>query len=128
MKDLVQEFRDFALKGNIVELAIAFVLGGAFASVVNSLVDNMILPIVAAIFGQPSFSSLQINIGESAIEYGRFLDDVLAFGLIALALFLFVVKPYKAVQAAEAEAEAAAPAVDGDDIVLLREIRDALRR
>ena len=127
MKDLIQEFRDFAFKGNIIELAIAFVLGAAFASVVSSLVDNVLLPIVAAIFGQPSFHSLSIDIGDAAISYGSFLDEVVAFILIALALFFFVVKPYKAMQEEEA-AEEEAPAEDPEDLVLLREIRDALRR
>ena len=129
MKNMVQEFKDFAFKGNIVELAIAFVLGGAFASVVNSLVDNVIMPIVAAIFGQPDFSRLALSIGNSEIAYGRFVDDVVAFALIALALFFFVVKPFQAINEQRAEEEEAAePAPDPDDIVLLREIRDALKR
>ena len=96
MKNIAQEFKDFAFKGNIIELAIAFVLGAAFASVISSLVDNVLLPIVAAIFGQPSFSNLRIDIGDSAIVYGAFLDSIVSFVLIALALFFFVVKPYKA--------------------------------
>lgn len=128
MKEFIEEFKDFAMKGNIVELAIAFVLGGAFATIVNSLVDNIILPIVAAIFGQPSFSSLSIHIGSSAIEYGQFLDDILAFALLAFGLFVFVVKPFQAIEARRAEEAAAEPAADPEDTVLLREIRDALKR
>ena len=126
MKKIYEEFKDFALKGNIVELAIAFVLGAAFASVVSSLVDNVLLPIVAAIFGQPSFSSLSIDIGESAIFYGSFLDAVLSFLLIALALFFFVVKPYQAMQAKEEEAPAEDPGPS--EIDLLTEIRDSLAK
>lgn len=126
MKKIAQEFKDFALKGNIVELAIAFVLGAAFASVVSSLVDNVLLPIVAAVFGQPDFSSIKIDIGESAIYYGAFLDSILAFVLIALALFFFVVKPYKAMQEKEEEAPAEDPGPS--EIDLLTEIRDSLAR
>jgi len=129
MKNLISEFKDFALKGNVVELAIAFVLGAAFAAVIASLVENVLMPIVAAIFGQPDFSRLAIDIGDSAVVYGAFLNAVIAFLLVALALFFFVVKPYQAVQARQAaEEEAAEPAPDPDDIVLLREIRDSLKR
>ena len=126
MKKIYGEFKDFALKGNIVELAIAFVLGAAFASVVSSLVDNVLLPIVAAIFGQPSFSRLSIDIGEAAIVYGAFLDAVVSFLLIALALFFFVVKPDQAMQAKEEEAPAEDPGPS--EIDLLTEIRDSLAK
>lgn len=126
MRNLISEFKGFALKGNIVELAIAFVLGAAFAAVVSSLVENVLMPIVAAIFGQPDFSRLAIDIGDSQILYGSFINEIVAFLSVALALFFFVVKPYQAVQKAEEEPEE--PAADPDDIVLLREIRDALQR
>ena len=128
MKRLLEDFREFAFKGNIVELAIAFVLGGASATVVNSLVDNVVLPLVSASFGQPDFGRLALQIGESEILYGQFVDDVVAFLMIALALFLVVVKPYRAINAREAEDEVTEPAPDPDEIVLLREIRDALKR
>lgn len=126
MKNLYQEFKDFAFKGNIIELAIAFVLGAAFATVVTSLVDNILLPIVAAIFGQPDFSGISIHIGESEIFYGAFLTALLAFFMVALALFFFVVKPYKAIQGAEEEAPAADPGPSEIDVLI--QIRDALSR
>ncbi len=127
MKKLISEFKDFAMKGNIVDLAVAFVLGAAFAAVVKSLVDNVLMPVIAAIFGQPDFSNLSIDIGESDIVYGAFVNEVVAFVLVALALFLFVVKPYQAVQARkQAEEPAEEPAADPEDVVLLRQIRDAL--
>lgn len=127
MKKLISDFKDFAMKGNIVDLAVAFVLGAAFAAVVSALVANVIMPIVAAVFGQPDFSSLSIAIGEAKILYGSFLNEVVAFILVALALFLFVVKPFQAVQARKAAEEPAdEPAADPEDVVLLRQIRDAL--
>ena len=125
MKNLYQEFKEFAFKGNIIELAIAFVLGAAFATVVSSLVDNILLPIVAAIFGQPDFSRISIDIGESEILYGSFLNAVLSFLLVAAALFFFVVKPYKAIQREEEEAPAEDPGPS--EVDLLIQIRDALR-
>lgn len=128
MRNLVQEFKEFAFKGNIIELAIAFVLGAAFATVVSSLVDNVLLPIVAAIFGQPDFSGISIAIGEAKILYGSFLNAVISFLLIALALFFFVVKPYKAIQAEEEAEEAPAEDPGPSEVELLTQIRDALRR
>lgn len=126
MKNIAQEFKDFALKGNIVELAIAFVLGVAFKTVVDSLVSDVLLPVIAAIFGQPSFSRMSIHIGESEIVYGAFFDSIVAFVLVALALFFFVVKPYQAMQEKDEEAPAEDPGPS--EIDLLTEIRDSLAR
>ncbi len=127
MKNLVQEFKDFALKGNLVEIAVGLVLALAFSVVVTSLVDDVMMQIVAALFGQPDFSTLTINVGDSTIRYGAFLNTLITFALIALALFLFVVKPYNALKARQESGEGDAPAPP-EDITLLREIRDALRR
>ncbi len=127
MKNLVQEFKDFALKGNLVEIAVGLVLALAFSVVVTSLVDDVIMQIVAAIFGQPDFSTLTIDVGDATIRYGAFLNSLIIFALIALALFLFVVKPYNALKARQESGEGDAPAPP-EDITLLREIRDALRR
>jgi large conductance mechanosensitive channel len=124
---VIKEFREFALQGNLVEIAVGFVLGVAFATVVTSLVEDVVTPIIAAIFGQPDFSELTIGIGDSEILYGSFLNAVIAFVLVALTLFLFVVKPYNAWRA-RVEAEQAEPEAPAQDILLLTEIRDALRR
>ncbi len=96
---MLKEFRDFLLRGNILELAIAFVLGVAFATVVNSLVENLLMPIVAAVIGEPDFSELTFTINESVFTYGRFLTDVIQFVAIAAAIFIFVVKPVQALVA-----------------------------
>ena len=93
---MIREFRDFALKGNLVELAVAFVLGVAFAAVVTSLVDDVIMQLVAAIVGKPDFSSLTFSIGKGEIRYGAFLTALVTFLIIAFVLFLVV----KAVQKA----------------------------
>jgi large conductance mechanosensitive channel len=126
MKKLLEEFKAFALKGNVVEIAIGLVLALAFTAVVTSMVDDVLMQVVAAIFGQPDFSSLVIDIGDSTIRYGSFLNAVISFALVAFALFLFVVKPYNAMRARQESGDDEAPSPP-EDITLLREIRDALK-
>ncbi len=128
MKDLIQEFKDFAFKGSIIELAVAFVLGVAFASVIGAMVDGVLMKIVAAIFSQPDFSAIDFDLGDATVEIGWVINEIVAFALVALALFLFVVKPYKAMQAGDSGEESSEPAPDPEDIVLLREIRDSLKK
>lgn len=123
---MIKEFREFALKGSLVDTAVGFVLGIAFAALVTSLVDDVLTPIIAAIFGQPDFSELTITIGDSAIRYGSFINAIIAFLLVAMALFLFVVKPFNSVRS-RFEKEAEEDEGPAEDIVLLTEIRDALR-
>lgn len=90
---MLKEFRDFLMRGNLIELAVAFVMGGAFATVVNSLVADLIMPIIAAIGGQPSFDSLDFTINDSVFRYGAFITSLVSFVIIAAAIFFFVVKP-----------------------------------
>jgi large conductance mechanosensitive channel len=87
---MLREFRDFALKGNLLELAVAFVLGVAFSAVVTSLVDDVIMALIGAIFGEPDFSELTLSIGDGVVRYGAFLTAVTSFLLIAGTLFLVV--------------------------------------
>jgi large conductance mechanosensitive channel len=96
---MIKEFRDFLFRGNIVELAVAFVIGVAFAAVVNSLVNNLIMPIVAMIIGKPDFSNLTFTINDAVFRYGAFITDVISFVAIAAAVFFFVVKPIEAMMA-----------------------------
>lgn len=90
---MLKDFRDFLFRGNIVELAVAFVMGVAFAAVVNSLVNNLVMPIIAAIIGKPDFRNLTFTIHRSVFHYGAFLTDLLQFVAIAAAVFFFIVKP-----------------------------------
>jgi large conductance mechanosensitive channel len=90
---MLKDFRDFLLRGNIVELAIAFVMGVAFAAVVNSLVNDLIMPIIAMIFGKPDFSDLTFTINDAKFRYGSFITHVIQFTAIGAAVFFFVVKP-----------------------------------
>jgi len=90
---MLKEFKEFLFKGNIIELAVAFVMGVAFAAVVNSLVTDLVMPVVAAIIGKPDFRSLTFTIHRSVFYYGAFLTAVIQFAAIGAAVFFFVVKP-----------------------------------
>lgn len=96
---MLEELRTFLFRGNIVELAVAFVMGVAFAAVINSLVDNLIMPIVAMIIGKPDFSSLTFTINDAVFRYGAFITDVIQFLAIGAAVFFFIVRPVQAMMA-----------------------------
>ena len=96
---MLREFRDFLFRGNIVELAVAFVIGLAFAAVVNSLVNNLLMPVIAMIIGKPDFRDLTFTINDAVFRYGSFITDVIQFVAIAAAVFFFVVKPVSAMLA-----------------------------
>jgi large conductance mechanosensitive channel len=90
---MLRDFRDFLLRGNIVELAVAFVMGLAFAAVVNSLVNDLIMPIIAMIFGKQNFDDLTFTINNATFRYGAFITNVIQFVAIAAAVFFFIVRP-----------------------------------
>jgi large conductance mechanosensitive channel len=90
---MLKEFRDFLFRGNIVELAVAFVMGLAFAAVVNSLVNNLVMPLVAAIIGKPDFNNLTFTLHHAVFRYGAFITDLIKFLAIGAAVFFFIVKP-----------------------------------
>ena len=93
---MIRDFKEFALKGNLLELAIAFVLGTAFAAVVASLVDDVIMNLIAAIVGKPDFSGLTFSIGDGVVRYGSFLTALTTFLLIARVLFVVVKRAHRA--------------------------------
>jgi large conductance mechanosensitive channel len=101
---VVREFKDFLMKGNIVDLAVAFVIGVAFAAVINSLVNDLIMPLVAMVIGKPDFSDLTFTINDAVFHYGAFITSVITFVAIAAAVFFIVVKPMQAVKARTAAA------------------------
>jgi large conductance mechanosensitive channel len=93
---MVREFKEFLLRGNLVELAVAFVIGLAFAAVVTSLVEDLVTPLIAAIVGEQDFSGLTFSINESVFRYGEFLNALITFVLVAAVLFFLIVKPVNA--------------------------------
>jgi large conductance mechanosensitive channel len=90
---VIKEFREFILRGNLVDLAVAVVIGAAFGALVGALVKDLITPIVAAVFGKPDFGGLSFTINDSKFLYGDFLNALITFVSIAAAVFFFVVKP-----------------------------------
>jgi large conductance mechanosensitive channel len=126
---MIREFREFIAKGNVVMLAVAFIMGVAFQSVVTSLVENVIMPIAAIPFGEPNFDELTVTVNHSVIAWGAFITAAIAFLLTALAVFLFIVKPYNVfadrLSKEEQEEEEADPGPS--EIELLIEIRDTLQ-
>ena len=99
MRSLVDEFKTFILRGNVLDLAVAVVIGAAFGAIVTSLVENIITPIIGAIGGQPDFSALTFTINNSEFRYGAFINSLISFLIIALVIFVFVVKPMNALMA-----------------------------
>ena len=93
---MLKEFRDFLFRGNIVELAVAFVMGLAFAALINSLVDNLLMPVIAMIIGKPDFSDLTFTNNAAVYRYGAFITDAIQFVAFAAAVFFFVVMPLNA--------------------------------
>ena len=120
---MLKEFREFILRGNVVDLAVAVVIGTAFGAVVASLVEDIFTPLIAAIFGKPDFSALTFTINGSKFFYGEFINAVIAFLSVATVIFFVVVKPLNALAARRKHEAAAAP---DEDIRLLTEIRDLL--
>jgi large conductance mechanosensitive channel len=130
VRKILDEFKDFVARGSVVDLAIAFVMGVAFSALITSFVDSIINPFIGAIFGQPSFAGLTIDLWSGAVlRYGAFLNAVLNFLAVAFAVFFFIVKPYNYWKASNEEEEAPPPPPEDDEsVVLLREIRDSLSK
>ena len=121
---MLKEFRDFLLKGNILELAVAIIMGIAFGVVIKSLVDNLITPIIGMI-GGVDFSSETFTINGSVFRWGQFVNDVIYFVLVAAAVFFLVLKPSNAIMARMRKPEELAPDAP-TETALLMEIRDLL--
>jgi large conductance mechanosensitive channel len=119
---MFKEFKEFAMKGSIVDLAIAVIIGGAFGAIISALTDNIIMPVIGSFIGQ-SFESLTAVINGVPVQYGAFIQAIIKFIIIAFCLFLLI----KAMNAGKKK-EASAPPPPAEDIVLLREIRDALKK
>jgi len=99
MGGVLKDFKQFLLRGNVVDLAVAVVIGAAFGALVTALVRDLITPIIALIFGQPDFSALQFTLNNSTFRYGDFLNYVISFVSIAAAVFFFVVQPVNVLMA-----------------------------
>ena len=133
MKKLLEEFKAFVMRGNVLDLAVGVIIGGAFGKIVTSLVNDIFMPIIGMIIGNVDFSSLEIKLGESvegaeqaAIRYGMFIQEIVNFLIIALCIFM-IIKVVNKLQKKKEEAPAPAPEPTKEE-VLLTEIRDALNK
>ena len=136
---LIQEFREFAVKGNAIDLAVGVIIGAAFGKIVTSLVDDVIMPPIGLLLGGADFTNLFVNLGPGSyatlaeakaagaptLNYGNFLQSLVNFLIVAFVIFLIVrtINRYR-----RKEEAPAAPAAPSEEVVLLREIRDGLRR
>lgn len=142
---MVQEFKDFAIKGNVIDLAVGVIIGGAFGKIVDSVVSDLIMPIVGAAFGKLDFSNLFLVLGSvpagtaptldalrkagvPVFAYGNFITVAVNFAILAFIIFVMVKQINRLKREAPAEPVSAPEPVTPEDIVLLREIRDSLKR
>ncbi len=130
MKEFITEFKQFAMRGNVIDLAVAVVIGTAFGKITSSLVDNIIMPFLGILMGGIDFSDYAFTFGKSTITYGVFVQSVIEFVLIAFAVFVLVkiLKKVKETLTVAEEKKAAEVQPPSEEVLLLREIRDNLRR
>ena len=127
MKKMVQEFKTFISRGNVVDLAVGVVVGGAFSKIVTSLVDNIIMPIIGIIIGGIDFTDLSLTIFGVQIQFGLFLQNVVDFLIIAFCIFMVIKLINKFIHKKEEEREEKT-LVKSDEVILLEEIRDLLKK
>lgn len=131
MKSFIKEFKEFISNGNVMSMAIGIIIGGAFTAIVNSLVADIITPLIGMILGGINFSGVSITVGSAQLMVGNFIQAVIMFVLTALVIFVMMKGLNKLAakkKAADDAEEAAAPAEPSDEVKLLMEIRDALNK
>ncbi|OGG89164.1 mechanosensitive ion channel protein MscL [Candidatus Kaiserbacteria bacterium RIFOXYD1_FULL_42_15] len=128
MKIFIEEFKAFAMKGNVIELAVAVVIGTAFGKIVSSLVTNIITPFLGILLGGIDFSNLQLIVGDTAITYGVFIQSIVDFVIISLVIFLAIKAVSRLHEKEEAKLVAEKIVEPSTEVKLLTEIRDSLSR
>jgi large conductance mechanosensitive channel len=121
---MLKEFKEFAMKGNVIDLAVGVVIGGAFGAIISSLVGDIIMPVIGVLTGGVDFSGLRVTVGKAVITYGKFIQATFTFLIIAFALFL-VIKSMNSMKKEEAAAPPPGPTAEEK---LLTEIRDLLKK
>jgi len=128
MKKFLVEFKAFAMRGNVIDLAVAVVIGAAFGKITTSLVNNIIMPLFGVVLGGVDFTDKSVSVGEAVVTYGVFIQSIIEFVIIAFAIFL-VIKVLARLQKKEEEKpKEEMPKSPSEEVLLLREIRDSLRR
>ena len=125
---MISEFKEFAMKGNLIDMAVGIIIGAAVGKMVSTLVENIIMPIVGVFMGGVNFQDLSITVGDAAIGYGAFIQAMIDFLIIAFVIFMILKAISKMKENFEKEQAEAEPAPDPADVVLLTEIRDLLKK
>jgi large conductance mechanosensitive channel len=122
---MLQEFKDFAMKGNVVDLAVAVVIGAAFGKIVSSLVANLVTPLVGMFMGGVDFTDLSYSVGDAVFGYGAFIQSVIDFVIVAFVIFMVI----KVISKAQGPAKVEEPVPAGPtELDILKEIRDNLKK
>ena len=127
MSKILNEFKDFAMRGNVLDMAVGVIIGAAFGKIVSSLVDNILMPLIGTVTGGIDFSKLAVTVGDANIGYGLFIQNIIDFIIVAFCIFLLIkgINSFKK-KKEEEEAPAAAPEPSTEE-KLLTEIRDLLK-
>jgi large conductance mechanosensitive channel len=125
---IINEFKAFAMRGNVIDMAVGIIIGAAFGKIVTSVVGDVIMPVIGLLVGGVNFTTLQFTVGESVIKYGNFIQVTFDFAIVAFAIFMLI-KGLNSIKKKEDAAPASAePPAPPADIVLLTEIRDLLKK
>lgn len=125
---MLKEFKEFIARGNVMDLAVGVIMGSAFSSIVTSLVNNILMPIIGVIIGGHDFSSLAIKVGNANIQYGLFIQSVLDFLIVAFCIFIMVKAINKLTSLTKKKEEKKEETKKGENTILLEEIRDLLKK
>ena len=125
---MIKEFKEFIARGNVIDLAVGVIIGGAFGKIVTSIVNDLLMPLIGIVSGGIDFTGLKLKIGEAEVLYGNFLQNVIDFLIIAFCIFILVKIVNKVTRKKEETPVEEAPAPKAEDVVLLEEIRDLLKQ
>lgn len=123
---ILKEFKEFTMRGNVMDMAVGVIIGGAFGKIVSSLVDDVIMPVIGVLTGGVDFSKLSLMVGDAEVKYGMFIQNIIDFLIIAICIFSMI-KVMNSISAKKKE-EPAAPAEPSNEEKLLSEIRDLLKK
>lgn len=126
VKSILNEFKSFIARGNVVDLAVGVVIGGAFGKIVTSLVNDIIMPLIGVLLGGLNFSALSIKVGSASVTYGNFIQNIIDFLIIAASIFLFVKLINKISRRQDSDTKDTKK--EDEQLVVLREIRDQLKK
>ena len=127
-KKQLDGFKAFIAKGNVIDLAVGVIIGGAFGKIVSSIVDDILMPLIGILIGGVDFTSLSVKIGDAVITYGNFIQNVIDFLIIALCVYVMINAINKVTSKIKKEEEKEEAAKKSDEVVLLEEIRDLLKK